>query len=84
MCAHSCHREHAFGAGASIGGGAEILGQISTCSKQYLENKCTPVETRLPAMETLCVTWEKYPLPAFSAARVASVGMAGQNARGTP
>jgi len=42
-------------------GWTEIMAQITACSKQYIENKCIPVETRLPAMETLCTTWEKYP-----------------------
>lgn len=37
---------------------AEILQEMSLCSKEYLENRCTPGQ-RVPAMEAACITWEK-------------------------
>ncbi|KAL1917791.1 uncharacterized protein VTP21DRAFT_3625 [Calcarisporiella thermophila] len=36
---------------------AEILQEMSQCSKNYLENRCSP-ETRVPAMEKACRAWE--------------------------
>jgi hypothetical protein len=35
-----------------------IASQVSECSKSYLENKCSPISERLPAMEKLCREWE--------------------------
>jgi hypothetical protein len=34
-----------------------IMTEISLCSKQYVENRCSP-ELRVPAMEKACLTWE--------------------------
>ncbi|KAJ2752963.1 hypothetical protein IWQ56_006668 [Coemansia nantahalensis] len=36
---------------------AEILQGISSCSKQYLDNRCDPL-LRVPAMEQACREWE--------------------------
>ncbi|KAJ1854915.1 hypothetical protein GGH12_003976 [Coemansia sp. RSA 1822] len=36
---------------------AEILHEISACSKQYLDNRCDPL-MRVPAMEQACAAWE--------------------------
>jgi len=36
---------------------AEILQEMSLCSKQYLDNKCAPGQ-RVPAIEAACVAWE--------------------------
>lgn len=36
---------------------AEILAEMSLCSKQYVENQCGAA-TRLPALETVCSNWE--------------------------
>lgn len=36
----------------------DILGEISQCSKQYVENRCSP-EQRVPAMERSCLLWEQ-------------------------
>lgn len=35
-----------------------ILSEISQCSKQYVENRCSP-ELRVPAMEKACMMWEQ-------------------------
>ncbi|KAH9897125.1 hypothetical protein F4778DRAFT_744458 [Xylariomycetidae sp. FL2044] len=35
----------------------EILDSISKCTSDYRENKCSPIEQRLPAMYELCDTW---------------------------
>lgn len=35
----------------------DIMSEISQCSKQYVENRCSP-ELRVPAMERACLTWE--------------------------
>ncbi|KAJ1969297.1 hypothetical protein H4R35_006179 [Dimargaris xerosporica] len=35
----------------------EILQEMSLCTKNYIENRCSP-ETRVPAMEKACATWE--------------------------
>ncbi|KAG4304836.1 hypothetical protein PORY_001889 [Pneumocystis oryctolagi] len=37
---------------------AEILQEMSLCSKEYSENRCSP-DHRVPAMERACITWEK-------------------------
>ena len=37
---------------------AEILAEISTCSKDYLENRCSP-DQRVPAMQLACQAWER-------------------------
>lgn len=37
---------------------AEILAEISTCSKDYLENRCSP-DQRVPAMQMACQAWER-------------------------
>jgi len=34
-----------------------ILREIANCSKQYVENRCSP-ELRVPAMEKACISWE--------------------------
>jgi hypothetical protein len=36
---------------------SEILSEMSTCSKSYIENNCSP-DQRLPALESLCSNWE--------------------------
>ncbi|KAJ2820899.1 hypothetical protein IWW50_004871 [Coemansia erecta] len=36
---------------------ADILHEIATCSKQYLDNRCDPL-MRVPAMEQACAAWE--------------------------
>ncbi|RMZ88105.1 hypothetical protein DV736_g4666, partial [Chaetothyriales sp. CBS 134916] len=36
---------------------SEILAEMSTCSKNYVENRCA-ADTRLPALETVCSNWE--------------------------
>ncbi|RKP17256.1 hypothetical protein ROZALSC1DRAFT_30916, partial [Rozella allomycis CSF55] len=35
----------------------EIMNEIASCSKNYVENKCDPMN-RVPAMEKSCVIWE--------------------------
>lgn len=35
-----------------------ILDEMNTCSKHYVDNKCQP-EHRVPAMESKCTEWEK-------------------------
>jgi hypothetical protein len=35
----------------------DILTEISQCSKQYVENRCSP-DMRVPAMEKACSVWE--------------------------
>jgi hypothetical protein len=37
---------------------AEILSEISVCSKDYLENRCSP-DQRVPAMQLACQAWER-------------------------
>lgn len=37
---------------------AEILSEMSICSKEYLENRCSP-DQRVPAMQMACQAWEK-------------------------
>lgn len=37
---------------------AEILSEISVCSKDYLENRCSP-DQRVPAMQMACQAWER-------------------------
>ncbi|ORY74141.1 Brl1/Brr6 domain-containing protein, partial [Protomyces lactucae-debilis] len=37
---------------------AEILSEISQCSKEYLENRCSP-DQRVPAMQSACQAWER-------------------------
>lgn len=37
---------------------AEILSEISICSKEYLENRCSP-DQRVPAMQMACQAWER-------------------------
>ena len=34
-----------------------IMSEISQCSRQYIENRCSP-ELRVPAMEKACLAWE--------------------------
>jgi hypothetical protein len=41
----------------------EIMQEIAMCSKSYLDNKCSPIEQRLPAMHTVCSAWETYVVP---------------------
>ncbi|RMD39212.1 hypothetical protein DV735_g5917, partial [Chaetothyriales sp. CBS 134920] len=36
---------------------SEILAEMSTCSQNYIENRCA-ADTRLPALETVCSNWE--------------------------
>ncbi|RMD41859.1 hypothetical protein DV735_g3278, partial [Chaetothyriales sp. CBS 134920] len=36
---------------------SEILAEMSTCSRNYIENRCA-ADTRLPALETVCSNWE--------------------------
>lgn len=35
-----------------------MLSEIASCSKQYIENRCSP-EQRVPAMEKACLAWEQ-------------------------
>ncbi len=35
----------------------DIMSEIAHCSKQYIENRCSP-ELRVPAMEKSCMAWE--------------------------
>ncbi len=35
----------------------EMLDEMAKCRSDYLENKCSPVERRLPAMFQLCEQW---------------------------
>jgi len=37
---------------------AEILAEMAVCAQNYRENRCER-DTRVPAMETVCVNWEK-------------------------
>lgn len=37
---------------------AEILAEISQCSREYLENRCSP-DQRVPAMQMACQAWER-------------------------
>ncbi len=36
---------------------AEVLAEMATCSKNYIDNRCA-ADTRLPALETVCSNWE--------------------------
>ena len=36
---------------------AEVLAEMATCSRNYIENRCA-ADTRLPALETVCSNWE--------------------------
>ena len=36
---------------------AGVMGEITLCSKQYVENRCSP-DLRVPAMEKACLAWE--------------------------
>ncbi|KAI8959375.1 Di-sulfide bridge nucleocytoplasmic transport domain-containing protein [Daldinia sp. FL1419] len=36
---------------------ADILAEIEKCSSDYRENKCSPVEQRLPAIYEMCEQW---------------------------
>lgn len=35
----------------------QIMSEIASCSKQYIENRCSP-DLRVPAMEKVCIQWE--------------------------
>jgi hypothetical protein len=37
---------------------AETLAEMAVCAQNYRDNKCDP-RTRLPALETICLNWEK-------------------------
>ncbi|KAI8829805.1 Di-sulfide bridge nucleocytoplasmic transport domain-containing protein [Chytriomyces cf. hyalinus JEL632] len=37
---------------------SEIIQQVHDCSKLYLANRCSPPESRLPAMQQMCSEWE--------------------------
>ncbi|KAK9702203.1 hypothetical protein K7432_011364 [Basidiobolus ranarum] len=37
---------------------AGILQEIGQCSRNYMDNRCAPPESRLPAMENPCNIWE--------------------------
>lgn len=36
---------------------AEVLAEMATCSKNYIDNRCA-ADTRLPALESVCSNWE--------------------------
>lgn len=45
---------------ASESQSADILAEIATCTKNYVENRCgDPDGRRLPALETVCDNWER-------------------------
>lgn len=37
---------------------AQLLEEMSACSRRYIENKCAPIQDRLPALEGMCNEWE--------------------------
>ncbi|KAL8790480.1 MAG: hypothetical protein Q9213_000632 [Squamulea squamosa] len=38
---------------------SEILVEMAMCAKDYKDNKCDKPEARVPAMESICNSWEK-------------------------
>ncbi|KAI3400745.1 hypothetical protein diail_1954 [Diaporthe ilicicola] len=37
---------------------AQLMEEMNACSRRYLENRCSPIEDRLPALEGMCNEWE--------------------------
>lgn len=37
---------------------AQLLEEMTACSRRYVENKCSPIQDRLPALEGMCNEWE--------------------------
>ncbi|KAJ0123812.1 hypothetical protein J7T55_012282 [Diaporthe amygdali] len=37
---------------------AQLMEEMNACSRRYLENRCSPIEQRLPALEGMCNDWE--------------------------
>lgn len=37
---------------------AQLMEEMSACSRRYIENKCSPIQDRLPALEGMCNEWE--------------------------
>ncbi|KAI7776022.1 hypothetical protein LA080_005892 [Diaporthe eres] len=37
---------------------AQLLEEMNACSRRYIENKCSPIQDRLPALEGMCNEWE--------------------------
>ena len=35
-----------------------MMTEIALCSRQYADNRCSPKELRVPAMEKACMEWE--------------------------
>ncbi|KAI4163897.1 MAG: hypothetical protein LQ342_002394 [Letrouitia transgressa] len=38
---------------------AEILAEMAVCAREYQDNRCGDAQGRVPAMESLCGSWEK-------------------------
>ncbi|KAL8953953.1 MAG: hypothetical protein Q9222_000240 [Ikaeria aurantiellina] len=38
---------------------SEILVEMATCAREYRENRCDIPQSRVPAMESICNSWEK-------------------------
>lgn len=37
---------------------AQLMEEMSACSRRYTENRCSPIQDRLPALEGMCNEWE--------------------------
>lgn len=37
---------------------AQLIEEMNACSRRYIENKCSPIQDRLPALEGMCNEWE--------------------------
>lgn len=37
---------------------AQLMEEMNACSRRYIENKCSPIQDRLPALEGMCNEWE--------------------------
>jgi hypothetical protein len=37
---------------------AQLIEDMNACSRRYIENKCSPIEGRPPALEGMCNEWE--------------------------
>lgn len=37
---------------------AQLMEEMGACSRRYTENRCSPIQDRLPALEGMCNEWE--------------------------
>lgn len=37
---------------------SQLMEEMNACSRRYIENKCSPIQDRLPALEGMCNEWE--------------------------